>query len=67
VRADAYLIVAAGRRLDAPTLDGLAEVAVRDRRGRPSQAPTRGEAGRWRPLRGRELERFLPALAGRLT
>ena len=68
MRADAYLIVAAGRRLYAPTLAELAEIAeCAIDAGDPIQLPRVRHAGRWRPLREREFERFLHLLAARLT
>lgn len=68
MRPDAYLIVAAGRRLYAPTLEELAEVAAcAIDAGDPIRLPRVQERGRWRPLRERDFERFVRSLADRLA
>jgi hypothetical protein len=67
MRADAYLIVAAGHRLHAATLEELAEIAqcallARDPIESLGAHRTRG----WRPLRAEELGRFAVLLTARL-
>jgi hypothetical protein len=63
VRPDAYLMVAAGQRLYAPSLEELAEIAecAREADDPIELLRARGEGG-CRPLSGRECERFLRAL-----
>lgn len=67
VRPDAYLIVAAGQRLYAPTLEELAEIAecaiaagdeIERLRARRRQG--------WRPLSGQEVRRLVRVLAAAL-
>ena len=68
MRPDAYLIVAAGRRLYAPTREELAEIAeCALEAGDPIELLRAREGAAWRPLRGHEFERFLRALAARLA
>ena len=68
MRPDAYLIVAAGRWLYAPTLAELAEGAecALDAGDRIELLRVRHARG-WRPLPDREFERFLLLLAARLA
>ena len=68
MRPDAYLIVAASGRLYAPTLAELAEIAeFAIDAGDPIELARVGQAGRWRPLREREVERLMHLLASRLA
>jgi hypothetical protein len=68
VRPDAYLIVAAGRRLYAPTPEELAEIAeCALEAGDRIELVRARDGGAWRPLSGHELERFMRALAARLA
>jgi hypothetical protein len=63
VRPDAYLIVAAGRPLYAPTPEELAEIAeCALEAGDRIELPRARDEGEWRLLSGREFERFLRAL-----
>jgi hypothetical protein len=63
VRADAYLIVAAGRPLYAATPEELAEIAeCALAAGGRIEPPTVRGGRQWPPLSGRELGRFLRAL-----
>jgi hypothetical protein len=68
VRPDAYLIVAAGRWLYAPTLAELAEVAecALDAGDRIELLRLQHSGG-WRSLPECEFERFLDLLAARLA
>jgi hypothetical protein len=68
VRPDAYLIVAAGRWLYAPTLAELAEVAecALDAGDRIELLRVQHSGG-WRPLPERESERFCHLLVARLA
>jgi hypothetical protein len=68
VRPDAFLIVAAGQRLYAPTPEELAEIAECAIEAGDRIELVRARVGdAWRPLHGREFERFLRALAARLA
>jgi hypothetical protein len=68
VRPDAYLIVAAGQRLYALTPEELAEIAeCAHRAGDRIELVFAQDGGAWRPLRGRDFERFLRALTARLA
>jgi hypothetical protein len=67
VRPDAYLIVAAGQRLYAPTPEELAEIAECALEAGDPIEQLRARDGAGRPLRGHEFERFLRALAARLA
>jgi hypothetical protein len=63
LRADAYLIVAAGRPLYAATPEELAEIAeCALEAGDRIEPPRARDELEWRLLSGRELERFLRAL-----
>jgi hypothetical protein len=66
VRADAYLIVAAGQFLFAPSPEELAEIAeCAFEAGDRIELLRARDEGRWRPLSDRELERFLRSLPPR--
>jgi hypothetical protein len=63
----AYLIVAAGQRLYAPTLEELAEIAeCAARAGDPIELVRAGTPSGWRLLRDEEFGRFVRLLAARL-
>ena len=65
---DAYLIVAAGLRLYAPTPEELAEIAeCAIEAGDRIELVGVRDGGRCCPLRGHDLESFLRALAARLA
>ena len=67
MRSDAYLIVAGGRRLYAPTLEELAEIAVcAIDAGDRIELLRAQEAGRLWRLRDEELERFLHSFSAQL-
>jgi hypothetical protein len=60
--------MAAGQRLYAPTPEELAEIAeCAIEVGDPIELVRARDGGGWRPLRGRELGRFVRALAARLA
>jgi hypothetical protein len=63
VLPDAYLMVAAGQRLYALNLEELAEIAdCAIEADDPIELLGARDEGGWRPLSGRESERFLRAL-----
>ena len=67
MRSDAYLIVTGGRRLQAPTLEELAEIAAcAIDAGDRIELLRAQEAGRLWPLRDEELERFLRSFSAQL-
>jgi hypothetical protein len=67
VRPDAYLIVAAGQPLYAPTPRELAEIAeCAIEAGDEIERPRAQTGEGWRPLGGGELGRFLGLLAARI-
>jgi hypothetical protein len=68
MRPDAYLIVAAGQRLYAPTLDELAETAeCAARAGDPIELLRARRPRGWRLVSDGEFGRFLRLLASRLA
>jgi hypothetical protein len=67
MRPRAYLIVAAGQRMYAPTLDELAEIAeCAARAGDPIELLRAHTPRGWRCLSRKEFGRFLHLLAARL-
>jgi hypothetical protein len=67
MRPRAYLIVAAGQRLYAPTLEELAEIAeCAARAGDPIELLRAGTPRGWRLLRDEEFGRFVRLLTARL-
>lgn len=67
MRPDAYLIVADGQRLYAPTLEELAEIAECAARAGDSIELLRARTPRgWRQLSDEEFGHFLGLLAARL-
>jgi hypothetical protein len=68
VRPNAYLLIAAGQPLYAPTPEELAEIAeYAIGAGDRIELVRVRHVGRWRALPDREFERFLRALAARLA
>jgi hypothetical protein len=67
VRPDAYLMIAAGQRLYAPTLEELAEIAECAARADDPIELLRARTPRgWRLLSDEEFDRFLRLLAAQL-
>ena len=67
MRPDAYLIVADGQRLYAPTLEELAEIAeCAARAGDPIELLGGSRPRGWRLVSDEEFGRFLRLLASRL-